>query len=646
MRSNWKLFGAICALLAAGTIAAYWSVWSCDFISLDDGEYVYKNRRVLSGLSWTGWQYAWTSLDASNWHPLTWLTLEADGSLWGSNPSGYHATNLVLHTLNSLLLFVVMSQMTDRLTLSACVAGFFAVHPLHVESVAWISERKDVLCTLFLLLTIAAYIRYASRPSMLRYLLVIMLFVLGLLAKPMLVTLPILLLLLDVWPLERVAGPRSSIYRERYPQRTLRMLIVEKLPLLVLAFADGLTTVAAQFGAVKLMTDVPWGTRVANMFNAYAWYLEKTFVPIHLTIFYPHPERELPWSRVLFGLVLFCLISAWAFRRTRDKPYLAFGWAWFVISLLPVIGLIQVGLQAYADRYAYIPHIGLFVAIVWEAESFFVKTKSRRILGGLLALSTLAACGVLTHLQIGYWQNNDTMWSHAIALNPNNGFAHAHLSDYLFDRGDYEKAIVHIETGLRFRRSGYASNAYANWGISLLALNRPEEAEQKFRAALELDQNHEKALRELEKLLSAQGRQSEAAEVSARHEQALDRLFEKQRQEVKEQFRLGFMRAREGNVKQAAVHFEKAVELVPKSAEAHINLAVTQRQLNRDNEAKSHFLRAIELNPELANAHSQLAAILESEKDLSGAKKHLAEVLRITPNDVKAKERLQRLSNP
>ena len=643
MHAHWKSIAIVCILLIAATVAAYSSVLSYDFISLDDADYVYRNRHVLAGLSWSGWCYAWTSFECSNWHPLTWLSLELDGSIGGSTPVAYHATSLILHTMNSVILFLVTFQLTNCFYRSACVAALFALHPLHVESVAWVSERKDVLSTLFLLLTISAYVRYASRPSVLGYLPVMALLTLGLLAKPMLVTLPILLLLLDAWPMGRIAWNRPPTSDARFPQRSLRALFIEKIPLLGLAFADGLTTVVAQYGPVKLMVDVTFDTRIANMFNAYLWYLKKTFIPTNLTVFYPHPERDVPWMLVGIGVIVFSVISAYVLRR-RESPHLLFGWAWFVISLLPVIGLIQVGCQAYADRYVYIPHIGLFISIIWELHAWVASLKFGRVIGGTMVLAALIGCGLLTRIQTGYWKNNDALWSRAIEINPNNGFAHAHLADVRLAEKDYERAIFHIESGLRIRRSGYVANALSNWGKCLIELNRPAEAEQKFLAALKVDHNHEGSLEELAKLLRKQGRLAEAKQVAAQQAAIIERRAEKLPDTAATQFRLGYLKAQQGNPKQALVHFEQAVQLAPQSAEAHINLAMTQMQLKLGKEARANLTRALELKPELAMAHFCMAKLLETENDIPGAKKHLEEAIRINPNDVDVKRHLDRLS--
>ena len=648
MRMNRAATGLAVVFMIAATFAAYRGVLSCGFVSFDDREYVYENPRVLAGLSWAGWWYAWTSLDCANWHPLTWLSLEMDGSLWGRNPAGYHATNLVLHCLNGVLLFAVLRYATSSFYRSAIVALLFLLHPLHVESVAWIAERKDVLSTFFLLLTMAAYFRYAEHSSWLWYLVVGTLFALGLLAKPMLVTLPILLLLLDIWPLNRIeesVSPVDAVPQERvrFPRRPVRSLVLEKIPLVMLAFADGLMTVFAQKGAAAMLNKLSFETRLANMFHAYGWYLQKTLIPTKLAVFYPHPEGNLSWSLVAGGILLLLTISAFVIWKRQSQPFAVVGWGWFCISLLPVIGLLQVGGQAYADRYAYVPHIGLLIAIVWSLHSCFADTPRSRLLGGVVAVLAIASCLILTRSQVKYWKSSESLWARALEVTPDNGVAHAHLADTLKDAGDYEQAIEHIRQGLRLKRSGNSANAHLNWAMCLIALNRSDEAESHFIEALKIDANHAVALEEFAKLLQKQGRLSEAAQVSARYAAVLARQAEARPDSAKE-LKLGILSAKQGDFPTALRRFQDAIKLAPQSAAAHNNLGLTLLQLNRTNEAQSNFLRAIELNPQLASAHFCLAELLEAEKDFEGAKRHFAEALRLNPGDIEARQGVERLS--
>lgn len=643
MREGRERLVIVCIGLIAVTMAAYWSVVTCSFVNFDDKGYVYGNQYVLNGLSWAGWKYAWTSIVVGNWQPVTMLSLEIDGSFWGLNPTGYHVTNLLLHVVNSVLLFFVLREMTQSVSCGAFVAALFALHPMHVESVAWISERKDVLSTFFLLLTIAAYLQYAKRPSWLWYLVVAVLYGIGLLAKPMLVTLPILLLLLDGWPLNRIDWSISKFVDNRFPRRSLKFLICEKLPLLGMALADGLMAIAAQGNATIAISGLTLDVRIAHAFYAYCWYLQKTFVPTGLTIFYPHPERTLSWLSVGIGALIVVGITGFVLRKIRSKPHLLFGWAWFVIALLPVIGLLQVGMQAYADRYVYVPHIGLFLAVIWEVQSWTARSNAARIVGAIVMACVLIVCGFLTNRQVGYWKDSEALWNHALEVVPDNHLAHFGLGDFLSAEGKYEQAIEHLELGVKSKRPD-APDAYCNWGRCLLALDRPAEAEQKFREALKIDGFHEVSLEELSKLLVKQNRHAEAARVAAHHEKALASHANKKLGDYTAEVQLGLVQARQGNIKQAAVHFEKAVRLAPHSAAALNNLASAQFDLQQYQEAKSNFLKALERNNELAGAHYNLAIILESEKDVAGAKKHFAEAYRIDPNDAEAKQHLERLS--
>ena len=653
MRQYWVSITGVCIVLVAATVFAYWSVTTCDFITFDDPEYVYRNRNVLAGLSWPGWKYAWTTFECSNWHPLTWLSLELDISLWGLKSARFHAVNLAFHLANVLLMFVILFRLTNGLGRSACAAALFALHPMHVESVAWVSERKDVLSTFFLFLTIGAYLNYVTRPSTTRYLIVFIFMTLGLLAKPMLVTMPILLILLDWWPLNRMAWHDNVVVGNRFARHSVRWLIVEKLPLFCVALADALITITAQRDASKVLS-LSLVIRIANMFYAYLWYLEKTILPTSLTVFYRHPEQNLTWSLVGLGILAVVGISIWVLCFYRTKPHLTFGWFWFVTSLLPVIGLVQVGGQAYADRYAYIPHIGLLVSIVWEAHARLWTTQVGRVVGNLALIAALIACISLTRTQVGFWKNNDMLWSHVLEVDPNNAIAHQHLADARYFEKDYPRTIKHLERTLELKRPASAwklAKIYYIWGTCLIALNRPGEAIEKLQTSLKLVPNQESILNELTRILNEQGRHDEAAQFSARSA-TLEREAQLVLQAMQNphtesaQLILGQHHARLGNFDQAIVHFQIAIQLSPQSATAYNNLALAQAEVRRFEEAKTSFLRTIELNPKLAVAHFNLARLLEAEKDLSGAKKHFAEAFRLDPADYEAKQNLDRLSKP
>lgn len=633
---------AIALVLIGVTSAAYWPVFSCGFVNVDDNLYVTANSVVQRGLSVEGWKYAWTEVVCANWHPLTMLSLEIDGTLWGIDPAGYHATNLILHVFNVVLLFVVLNQMTASVGCSGWVAALFALHPLHVESVAWVSERKDVLSTLCFLLMLLAYVRYVRHSGMIRYLSVLVLFAIGLLAKPMLVTAPVLLLLLDYWPLKRLesrpAGPKGSDVL----RKTFRSLFLEKIPFLVLSFADGIVTILVQGKARHNVADLTIATQIANVFNAYLWYLQKTIVPTGLIAFYPHPSKNLPWTLVMIGVIVVLLVSIWAYRQRRTKPYLLVGWSWFIISLLPVIGLIQVGIQAYADRYAYIPHIGLFVAIVWEIHAWVAGAKWRQVASTAGLTVCVFVCGWLTHLQIAYWTNAETLWRHALDVDPNNGRAHTQLAIELANLGEFEQADRHMEQGFRLATGKPLASTYFNWARALNGLQRDRDEEEKLRMAIKLEPEFIAALVELWNLLVKQGRHQESETIAKQLVRAYVSRANKNPKSIEWQLLVGDVQLKMGSADQALPYFERAVTLNPKSDVAHVGLGTAQMQLGRTNEAKASFLRAMELRPEnSAMSHFRLGEILEMEKDFKGARDHFSMAVKYAPSNKEFRERLE-----
>jgi len=347
-------------------LVAYAPAVSFEFVNYDDPRYVTANPHVAGGLTPAGIAYAWTTFDLGNWIPITWLSYLLDATLFGIDPAAFHGTNILGHAVNSGLLFYVLHRMTGSTIRSMVVAALFAIHPLHIQSVAWVAERKDILSTLFLLLAVAAYERYAARPTVRAYAWVAGAMALGLLCKPMLVTLPLLLLLLDSWPLCRWAGGTQAV-NQRYPARSTRDLVLEKIPLLALAAVDSVITVIAQrsVAAMQDLRDVPFPIRIGNATRAVGWYLWKTINPVNLCPFYPHSGAALPWSEVGLSFLTIAGLSLLAGWQWKQRRYLVTGWLWFLIALFPVLGFVQVGAQSHADRYSYVPHIGLFVMTVW-----------------------------------------------------------------------------------------------------------------------------------------------------------------------------------------------------------------------------------------------------------------------------------------
>lgn len=483
---------ALLVVLVGITLFIYSQTATFNFTNFDDNVYVFQNEHVTSGLSWQGLIWAFKSTRASNWHPLTWISHMLDCQLSGLDAGAHHLTNVVLHVINSLLLFVVLWLMTGRMGLSWIVAALFAVHPLHVESVAWIAERKDVLSTLFWFLTVLAYWYFTRKPSLSRYMLTLVSYILGLLAKPMLVSLPITLLLLDYWPLGRLQNSRvqreSGQLRERRP---IAGLLAEKIPMFVLAAGSSIVTFMVQHatGAVKPLDAFPLGVRLANAVWAYGQYIVKTFYPVRLACFYPHPGNTLPMWEVFVTAVILALVTTCAVMWRKKAPYLFVGWMWYVITLIPVIGIVQVGKQSMADRYTYVPIIGVFVLVVWACDHLLNAIKQQigiplRYVAFLVAVVIVILLALGARKQTSYWRNDVTIWERALAVTKNNAIAHYNLGTTLATQGDTEGAIEHFKKALRIDPAKH--EAYANLGVMLAEQGRYEDAVRYFLKAVRL----------------------------------------------------------------------------------------------------------------------------------------------------------------
>ena len=488
--------------LTAVTLAVFSQVWNFDFIIYDDPAYVTANPQVKAGLSAKNFVWALTTSHTHNWHPLTWLSLMLDCSLFGPDPGWLHLTNLLLHTANTILLFVVLFRMTKALWPSAFVAAVFALHPLHIQSVAWIAERKDVLSTLFWLLTMLFYIRYAEQPRPGRYLLTLVVFALGLMAKPMLVSLPFILLLLDYWPLNRFGNSKRSILN----------LLLEKIPLVVLSAVSCVITfiIQQQSGAVKGVVQFPFAVRIANALVSYVQYLAKMFWPADLSVFYPHPGRLLHPSEAMFCALLLVAVTVLAIRLARTHGYLFVGWAWYIGTLIPVIGLVQVGEQAMADRYTYVPLIGLFIIIGWGLPDLLAGYAFRETLLSIAAAVVLLAMAGSTYLQLCYWQNSVTIFEHAVEATPNNRFAHANLGAELLLQNKLDHAIEHFEKVLII--DPLDAMSHLNIGVALFRIGRTDEAVSHFNEALRIEPEFVEAHVNLGIALTKQGRTQQAIE--------------------------------------------------------------------------------------------------------------------------------------
>jgi tetratricopeptide (TPR) repeat protein len=569
----------VCGALALGVAVIYAPVRHFGFISFDDPQYVIDNPAVESGLGWDGLVWAFGAPHAANWHPLTWLSHMLDVSLFGLDAGPHHVGNVVLHLLNALLLFAVLRAATGRDGASGFVAMVFAFHPLRVESVAWVAERKDVLSTCFWMLTLAAYVAWTRCGGARRWTLVLLAFTLGLLAKPMLVSLPVVLLLLDYWPLGR-AGTRPSARRSL-------ALAVEKAPLFVLAALAAAATVYAQGsgGAMVALDRIPPSARAANAAVSYLRYLAATVWPTRLAIFYPY--RAWPaWAGWGAAAVLVAT-TAIAVRVAPRRPYVLVGWLWYVVTLLPVIGLVQVGSQAMADRYTYVPQIGLLIAVAWGAVDALACRPHRTAALATATAIVASACVGLSVRQVRYWADTPTLFEHALAVTQGNYLAHLSLGAVLRDQGKADEARRHYVEALRLNPMSAA--AQVNVANALPAEQRAE-AEAHYREALRLSPNLPEAHNGLGLLLARTGRLDEAME-----------------------------------------HYRLAIAAKPHGAEAHANLGNALRTLGRYAEAADEYRAAIRRHPEWPDAHYALAVSLGSLGDLAGAEREYRETLRLDP---------------
>lgn len=464
-------------LFAIITFIAFEPILHNSFISFDDDAYIYHNPNIATGLTLENIKWTFTNIHANNYHPLTSLSHMLDCQIFKLHPAGHHFTNLVFHIANTLLLFFVLNRMTRRIWASAFVAALFAIHPLHVESVAWASERKDVLSTFFWLLTMWAYMQYAeshrgqthrSAPTK-WYLATLVLFVLGLLSKPMVVTLPVVLLLLDYWPLERWKKPPAPA-SARVNSAGVKYLILEKVPFFALSAVFSVITFVVQrkMGIVKTISNYPLGWRIENAIVSYVIYIEKIFWPVKLAIFYPHPKGNIPTGQITGAILILAAMTILAIWKIRRRPYIVFGCLWFLATLLPVIGIFQVGMQAWANRYSYIPYIGMFIVITWGVCDLTARLRFRKIIFSVIGGVLLFSLGVITYFQTLYWQNNLLLYSHAVNVVKDNWWAYDFLGKALASKGEYEEAITMLNKSIEI----YPDNATIYYGLAKAYLDK------------------------------------------------------------------------------------------------------------------------------------------------------------------------------
>lgn len=616
----------------------YCQVAGLEFVTFDDPVHVYENPHVRTGLTWNNLQWDFGIHGPSQWHPLAWLSHQLDCELFGLRPAGHHVTNLVLHTASVLLLFHALVRMTGRLWPSAFVAAVFAVHPLNVESVAWVAERRNVLSGVFWMLTLLAYCHYTRRAGVWRYLLVLVSYSLGLMSKPMLVTLPCVLLLLDFWPLGRFrrwplpAEDSAAAEISSATPHAATFLLLEKLPLFGLSAVSIILSYLCQqhAGAVATLNAVPLHLRAANALVAYVAYLRKMAWPTGLAAFYPHPAlaggdvHAAIVEPALGAAVLLLAITAGAVWTLRRWPYLAVGWSWYLGTLTPVIGLVQVGDQQFADRYAYIPLIGVFIAATWLiADVTSARGRWSSMLPGC-AVACLAALVICTRVQVNVWQNSIILFSHALSVTSRNKLAHNNLATALRSSGRTEEAIAHLRSAIAID-SGYAL-AYYNLSVCLYDRGDLRESIPLLERSLSLDPEHAPAWDRMGTLWGQRGRIDKAVAC-------FERALRVDPEFVGARLNLGIALSRSGREREGLQELRAAIQLDPDlEDDAWNGLGWGLLSAGKIDEACQQFTAALKFNPELAEAHYGLALALLRKGEAARAREHLRRALTIRPD--------------
>jgi protein O-mannosyl-transferase len=604
----------VCMALALGTVLLYAPVLTFNFISFDDPIYVINNFHLHGGRGWRGLAWCFQTGYGGNWIPLVWLSYMLDYRFYTLNPAGYHAGNLLLHTANAVLLFLILKRMTGAFWRSAMVAALFAWHPVHVESVAWISERKDVLSASFWMLTIWAYLDYAGKGGVRRYLLVLLFFAFGLMAKSMLVTLPCVLLLLDWWPLRRFPS-KTPAPVPACPAKTCRQLILEKIPMLLMAAGCSLLTVHLQIraGAIMPLSYFPLGSRLLNATVAWWRYIEKIIWPVDLSVIYPLQET-LPPGEIATAIMVLAAFSIGAVFLRKRSPYWTMGWLWYLGTLVPVIGIVQVGAQGMADRYTYIPSIGLFIMICWSAfdliqlgagvlEIRILKSHSQWV-QGTLCLTTLVMYGWVTTNQLPYWRDGGALFSHAVAVNPNNCVAHSHYGAFLCEQGSWPEARLEFQKAIQIAPLYAMAHVYL--GKALYRAGNHDAAVAELRIALKTSPGEVAALNDLGAILLDKNLPAEAAGEFAI-------ALQNQPDNPATRCLMGKALAMQGRLDEAREQFSEALRLNPELSEAHYQLALALSMQHKTTEAIAHYRIVLRLQPALPDALNNLAWILATD---------------------------------
>jgi tetratricopeptide (TPR) repeat protein len=608
-QSKTKLTVVYCLLLTVATLAIYSRVKSNPFVAFDDETYVTRNLHVQAGLSWKTVAWAFTSTAQSNWHPLTWLSHALDCQLYGLNPAGHHLTSVFIHTLNVILLFLVLSRVTGCTGRSLLVAGLFALHPLNVESVAWVAERKNVLSTLFFLFALAAYSWYAAKPGIKRYVAVATLFALGLAAKPMVITLPFVLLLLDFWPLQRVRwrapemasasrGGKNQKQNKEAEDRAIPLalpslpasrLLLEKLPLLVFSAASAVITVIAQrTAAIRSLSQIPLDDRLQNALYSYALYVWKAIWPTRLVLYYPHPTNTLSWWQLGLAALFLLGVSAVVWNQRSVRPYLVTGWLWYLGTLVPVIGIVQVGDQAMADRYAYVPLIGIFVMAVWGIADWADHRNVKSGLRWAASVCILAALSLLTWRQIGYWRSDIVLWSHTLEITKVNYLAEANLAGALRKADRAQEALPHYQAAERLNPGQPAR--HINLAADLAEAGQLQEAIAEYQVAADLTNQPRTLARVCESIAALSAALGDYAAVRENYKQAWQadpqhrpEMIQALNEDTSARptpggfYSLGFLLEQAGELPEARDAYAQALKLDPTLADATRAIAAIDR---------------------------------------------------------------------
>jgi len=615
--SDFKLRILISVCLVAAVVAVYWQVYSFDFVRFDDGDYVVHNPYIRTGLNWQTVRWAFTTNRAGNWHPLTWLSHAFDYQFFKNWAGGYHLANVGFHIANTILLFCLLVRAAKTVWPAALVAALFALHPLHVESVAWVAERKDLLSTFFWLLTMLAYVWYAEKQNAARYSVALLFFILGLLAKPMLVTLPFVLLLFDYWPLERKISLR---------------LMAEKIPFFVCSFALCVVTYIVQksSGAVSLFRHFGFDIRIKNVFISYVDYILKMFHPENLAIMYPHPGEAISTVKaVVCAFALLCVTAA-VFYYGRRYKFLLIGWLWYLGTLVPVIGIVQVGAQAMADRYTYMTLTGLFIMIAWSVKEF-VPAKNFKLTAVIAGL-VLFSLTVDTIAELQYWKNSQTLFGRAIEVTKNNYMMLDNYGSILVEQGEVEDAIKCFQRSLEiYPDSPMANN---NLGCALQEVGDLQNAEDCFRKSIASDPNFIHAYINLANNLKRQNRPDEINDVLAKAEKIPVLSSETYT-------RFGQVYVDVQKYPQAIDAFNKAIEIDSGNIDAYGRRSLALSAVGKIDEAIADVRVVLQARPYDVMMYRNLGIFLERKGDITGAIEAYREGLKIDPDNTNLRQLLE-----